>query len=382
MKTRNIFHIIFLLVFPFILSGCAAPTKPGISTPSLILSQESDYKANFGELPPEYRERARKLGYKEGDIVAFRRDSSGNLIVLPPLEENKSIEQMKARLFHVLIERVCKKVEMPLDVTASLSLDDMTGHFTVRVKGKNLKEEFQKQAEQQGFKKDDTIAVRVDAVTWEAKVAPKTASFSSRLIKVIPPTEPGGRPTIIGAANFDDLPPVIQKRAAEQGYHEGDEVTWRDKGTGGPLEIMPRSSAAAVPKPGAKRFPIGLRSAFSELDRKDQDKARKLGYKEGDTVWKQFDKKGFNLVPPTDVGEGPDIELLGANYDPATQEIVMLGIAKFEKLSADKALKASALGHKPGDTVGVKIHKDKADMMSPTETKDTIRRFEDYKKRQ
>jgi bifunctional DNA-binding transcriptional regulator/antitoxin component of YhaV-PrlF toxin-antitoxin module len=382
MKTRKIFHIMFLLVFPFILSGCAAPAKPRISTPSTILSQESDYKANFGELPPEYRERARKLGYKEGDIVSFRRDGSGNLIVLPPLEENKDIEQMKAKLWQVLTEKVCKEVEMPLDVSASLNPDDMTGHFTVRVKGKNLKEEFQKQAEQQGFKKDDTVAVRVDAVTWEAKVAPKGTSFSTRLIKVIPPTEPGGRPTFIAAANFDDLPPVIQKRAAEQGYHKGDEVTWRTKGTGSDLEIMPRSSAAAVPKPAARPFPVGMRSTFGKLDRKDQDKARKLGYKEGNTIWKRFDKEGFNLVPPADIGEGPDVELIGGNIDPATQQIVMLGIAKFEKLSADIAPKASALGYKPGDTVGVKIGKDKADIMSPAETKRTVQMFEDMKKRE
>lgn len=381
MKTRKIFQIIFLLVFPFILSGCAAPAKPQISTLSSILSQESDYKAKFVDLPPEYRERARKLGYKEGDIVSCRRDGTGNLIVLPPVEGTKDIEQMKVKLFQVLTEKVCRKVEMPLDVSASLA-DDMTGHFTVRVKGKNLKEEFQKQAEQQGFKKEDTVAVRVDAVTWEAKVAPKGTSFSSRLIKVIPPTEPGGRPTFIAAANFDDLPPVIQKRAAEQGYHEGDEVTWRTKGTGSDFEIMPRSSAAAVPKPGAKPFPVGMRSAFGKLDRKDQDKARKLGYKEGDTIWKRFDRGGFELVPPSDVGEGPDVELIGGNYDPVTQQIVMLGIGKFEKLSADIALKASASGYKRGDTVGVKIGKDKADIMSPAETKRTVQMFEDMKKRQ
>jgi hypothetical protein len=145
---------------------------------------------------------------------------------------------------------------------------------------------------------------------------------------------------------------------------------------------MPRSSAAVVPKLGAKPFPAGLRSAFGKLDSKDQDKARKLGYKEGDTVWKRFDKEGFNLVSPTDVGEGPDVELIGGNYDPATQQIVMLGIAKFEKLSADTALKASGLGYKPGDTVGVKIGKDKADVMSPAETKRTVQMLEDIKKRQ
>ena len=383
MKTRKIFHILFLLVFPFILSGCAAPAKPQISTPSSILSQEADYKANFGELPPEYRERARKLGYKEGDIVSCRRDGSGNLIVLPPVEESKTIEQMKAKLLQVLTEKVCKIVEMPLDASASLNEDDMTGHFTVRVKGKNLKEEFLKQAEQQGFKKDDTVAVRVDAVTWEAKVAPKATSFSSRLIKVIPPTEPGGKETFIAASNFDDLPPVLQKRAAEQGYHKGDEVTWRTKGTGSDLVIMPRTSATAVPKPfSARPFPMGSRSAFVKLDRKDQDKARKLGYKEGDTVWKRFDKEGINLVPPTDVGEGPDIELIGAHTDPFTDQIVMLGVAKFEKLPAHMALKASALGYKPGDTVAVELGKDKADVMSPAETKRTVQMFEDMKKRQ
>jgi bifunctional DNA-binding transcriptional regulator/antitoxin component of YhaV-PrlF toxin-antitoxin module len=385
MKMRKIFHIIFLLVFPFILSGCAVPAKPQISTPTSTLSQEADYKANFGELPPEYRERARKLGYKEGDIVSFRRDDSGNPIVLPPLEETKNIKEMKAKLLEVLIEKVCKKVEMPLNVSASLNPDDMTGHFTVRVKGKNLKKEFQKQAEQQGFKKDDTVAVRVDAVTWEAKVAPKTASFSARLIKVIPPTEPGGRPTFIAATNFDDLPPVDQKRAAEQGYHKGDEVMMQIKGTGSDLEIMPRSAAAAVPKVGAKPFPVGMRSSFSKLDRKDQNKARKLGYKEGDTIWKRLDEGIFNLVPATDVGEGPDVELIGAKYDPATQQIVMLGIAKFEKLSADEARKASALGYKPGDMVGLKVRKDKSDgatIMSPAETKSTIQMLEDIKKRQ
>lgn len=383
--TIGIFVLTLLLIH--ISVEAMSPARAGnlISLQSIL--QEPDFKAKYEELPPEYRERARKLGYKEGDIVSCRRDANGNLVVLPPIEGNKTVEQMKAKLLLVLAERVCKTIEDPVDVTATLNPDDWSGYFTVRVKGENLKEEFEKQAGQQGFKKDDTVAVRIDAVTWEPKVAPKAISFSARLIKVIPPVESGGRPTIVMAARFGDLPSGYQKLAIERGYRKSDEVFMESRDTAGDLKIIPRSAASALIKAAAKPFLIGIRSRFEKLDKKQQKMARAMGYKEGDVIWRQMDSGEIKLQPAADVGDGPNIEIVGGelkpdSFNPSEMKMVMYGLTTFEKLKLDQADIATEQGFKPGDRVGVLIGGGKFAILSPKETQEVIARFEKIDKEQ
>lgn len=348
-----------------------------------LAQQEPDFQAKFDELPPEYRERARQLGYKPGDMVTLRRNAAGNLVVLPPVEGNKSVDQMKAKLLQVLAQQVLKKVEMPLDIKATLNPDDLTGYFTVESKFQNLKEDFQKEAAKLGFKKDEMVKVRVDATSWAAKVAPKDVSFPAQLIKIIPPADPNGKPTLIVAAKFDDMPPAMQKRATDAGYGKGDTVVMQDNTGGTNWEYIPRSTAEAMlPRPTVKpSFYFGFRYTFAELEKKEQDKARKLGYKDGDTVWKEHKNRKTDIVPAAQAVGGPTVEILGAEIAPATlnspPEITMIGITKFENLRTDLQSRATQLGFKSGDMVGVTVKQgSEASLLSKAETEKEIADYE------
>ena len=381
MYFRRITTVSFLLLLVLPTARVIATGHARIAMKVAFAQQQNDLQAKFDELPPEYRERARQLGHKPGDSVTLRRNAAGNLLVLPPVEGNKSVEQMKAKLLQVLAEQVLKKVAMPLDVKATLNPDDFTGYFTVESKYQNLKDDFQKEASKLGFKKDDMVRVQVDATTWAAKIAPKEVSFPAQLVKIIPPKEASGKPTLIIAAKFDDMTPAMQKRATDAGYGKGDTVVMQSKGADLDWEYIPRSSAEAMlPKPTAKpSFFFGFRFTFAELEKKDQDKARKLGYKEGDTVWKQFDSntRKSELVPPAQAATGPQVEILGAEVRPATfnspPEITMLGITKFDYLRADLQLNATQMGFKSGDMVGVRVKQgSEAQLMSMEETRKAI----------
>jgi hypothetical protein len=377
----TIISFLLILVFPAIRVTTPVTGHPRIAMTFVFAPQQTGFQAKFDDLPPEYRERARQLGYKPGDSVTLRRNPAGDLVVLPPVEGNKSVEQMKARLLQVLADQVLKKVAMPLDVKATLNPDDFTGYFTVESKYQNLRDDFQKEASKLGFKKDDTVKVQVDATSWTAKVAPKEVSFPAQLVKIIPPKDPNGKPTLILAAKFDDMPTAMQKRATDAGYGKGDTVVVQDDGRGTDWEYIPRSSAdALLPRPTVKpSFFFGFRFTFPELEKKDQDKARKLGYKEGDTVWKQFDSntRKSELVPAAQAATGPQVEILGAEIRPATfnspAEITMIGIAKFDNLRPDLQIEATRLGFKSGDMVGVKVTQgSEARLMSVEETKKAI----------
>lgn len=378
MSFRRITIISFLLLLVFHAVGV---TTTAIGLKVAFAQQQTDFQAKFDELPPEYRDRARQLGYKPGDSVTVSRNAAGNLVVLPPIEGNKSVEQMKAKLLQVLADQVIKKVAMPLDVKATLNPDDFTGYFTVESKFQNLKDDFQKEASKLGFKKDDTVKVRVDATTWAAKVASKEVSFPAQLVKIIPPKEVNGKPTLVIAVKFDDMTPAMQKRAGDAGYGKGDTVVMQDNTGGTDWEYVPRSSAEGMlPKPTAQpSFYFGFRYTFEELEKKDQDKARKLGYKEGGTVWKQFDSntRKSELVPAAQAAVGPRVEIVGAEIRPATfnspPEITMIGITKFDYLRPDMQVKATQMGFKSGDMVGVTVRQgSEARLMSVEETRKAI----------
>ena len=378
MSFRRITIISFLLLLIFHAVGL---TTTGSALKVAFAQQQTDFQAKFDELPPEYRDRARQLGYKPGDSVTVSRNAAGNLVVLPPVEGNKSVEQLKAKLLQVLAEQVLKKVAMPLHVKATLNPDDFTGYFTVESKFQNLKDDFQKEASKLGLKKDDTVKVRVDATTWAAKVTPKEVSFPAQLVKIIPPKEANGKPTLVVAVKFDDMTPAMQKRASDAGYGKGDTVVMQDNTGGTDWEYVPRSSAAVMlPKPTAQpSFYLGFRYTFEELEKKEQDKARKLGYKEGSTVWKQFDSntRKSELVPAAQAATGPRVEVVGAEIRPATfnspPEITMIGITKIDYLRPDMQAKATQMGFQSGDMVGVKVKQgSEPQLMSPAETQKAI----------
>lgn len=372
---------LLLLIFSAVELTATATCQAAVAMTLALAQQQSDFQAKFDELPAEYRERARQLGYKPGDSVTLSRNAAGNLVVLPPVEGNKSVEQMKAKLLQVLADQVLKKVAMPLDVKATLNPDDFTGYFTVESKFQNLKDDFQKEASKLGFKKDDPVKVRVDATTWAAKVAEKEVSFPAQLVKIIPPKEANGKPTLVIAVKFDDMTPAMQRRAGEAGYGKGDTVVMQDNTGGTDWEHIPRSSAEGMlPRPTTKpSFAFGFRYTLAELDKKEQDKARKLGYKEGDTVWKQLDSntRKAELVPAAQAVGGPRVEIVGAEIRPATfnspPEITMIGITKFDNLRPDLQVTAAQMKFKSGDMVGVAVRQgSEVRLMSVEETRKAI----------
>lgn len=273
---------------------------------------------------------------------------------LAHIQQNKTPEQIKEKLGKVLVEKVIRKPEDNLDVQASLPLDNPNAgpkHFDVSVKYENLKDDLQKQARSLGFVKGDKLTVRVDATTWEPRVL-STMSFSAEVQEFIPSKEPGGRPSIRAVARFDVLTPQLKSRARELGYREGDMVNLLAKSPNAPLEVLPRTVEKSESAPS---FRLGMKSTFDKLNKDEQKRALKLGYKEGDTVWREYVKDKFEIVPAARVGDGPEIELLGGRINPVTQELSLIGLAKFKNLSPSAQEAARRLGYKEGDNVGYEV---------------------------
>lgn len=350
-----------------------------------VAAQEPN-QVKFEELPPEYRERAKALGYKEGSLVPVRRGAGGELTVLPPVEGNR-VEEMKAKLTQLVISKIARKVELPLTISATLNPDDLTGYFDISFKVKDLKEDLQKQAQALGFKKDDTVDVQVDAVTWEYKIAPKSETYVAT-VKVEPSKEPGGQPSILSTAKFDDLPSNLQKQASQAGYKKGELVTWRQRVGEKGIEFVPPTAGESVPKAASAEptFQVGMRHSFVSLEKKDQDKARKLGYKEDDTVWESLDRKTakFEMVRASEVGNGPQFEMLGGLIKPGPpQRVVLVVVAKFEVLNGNMQLQARAQGYKEGNMVGLEYDPKlgQFEILGPPRTQEILSIYEKTQKK-
>jgi len=137
------------------------------------------------------------LGYKEGDMVEMFRDASGVPVIVPPVEETQTPEEIREKLMNLVYEKiVCQSSpdDTNIDIKAMLALDG-TGHFTVNLKYEDLHPDLQPNAENLGFKKGETVSVQVDATSWEYRVKPKEKKkeieFSGSVLEVIPSEEPG-----------------------------------------------------------------------------------------------------------------------------------------------------------------------------------------------
>ena len=268
--------------------------------------------------------------------------------------QGETPEQIKEKLGKVLLDKVIRTPVEDLDVKASVALDNPNAgpqHFDVSVNFDNLKDEVQKQAQGLGFVKGDKVTVRVNAKTWEPKVL-STVSFDAQIQELIPPKEPGGRPSLRVVAKFDALSPQLRSSAKAFGYREGEMVNLLAKSPSTPLEVLPRSAAAAEPAPS---FRFGLRSPFAKLKKDVQKRALKLGYKEGDTVWEEFVQGKMELVPPNKVGDGPEIELVSAKINPMTNELSLIGVARFNRLTQAAQAEARRYGYKEGDRVAYEV---------------------------
>ncbi|MBC8358067.1 MAG: tetratricopeptide repeat protein, partial [Candidatus Aminicenantes bacterium] len=309
--------------------------------------QESVFRSKFENLPAEYQERARRLGYKEGDMVEMQRDSSGALIVLPPLTEYKTPGQMREKVRSLIAGKIVQKMTDDVKVTVRLALEDGTGYYTIQLKFEALYKELQTQAKKLGFRKGDTVEVRLDAVTWKYRVLPKEkeTKFSGDVLEIIPPKEPGGSPSYRVIAKYSVMPKDQQKRAKKMGYDKKDLVIFIYREDTKEYEILPPP------------FVFGSSKSFEKLESKKKVKARSLGYKEGDTVWFKTGRTLLDqsIVPKAKVGSGPLFEIKQGKMEKdkytGESKLILECIARFEDLGANYRQLAREKGYKEGDKV-------------------------------
>jgi len=309
--------------------------------------QESVFRSKFENLPAEYPERARRLGYKEGDMVEMQRDSSGALIVLPPLTEYKTPEQMREKVRSLIAGKIVQKMTDDVKVTVRLALEDGTGYYTIQLKFEALYKELQTQAKKLGFRKGDTVEVRLDAVTWKYRVLPKEkeTKFSGDVLEIIPPKEPGGSPSYRVIAKYSVMPKDFQKRAKKMDYGKKDLVIFIYREDTKEYEILPPP------------FVFGSSKSFEKLESKKKVKARSLGYKEGDTVWFKTGRTLLDqsIVPKAKVGSGPLFEIKQGKMEKdkytGESKLILECIARFEDLGANYRQLAREKGYKEGDKV-------------------------------
>lgn len=265
-------------------------------------------------------------------------------------------EKLKEKLGKVLVDKVIRKPVEDLDVQTSVPVENPNAgpqHFDVGVQFENLKDEMQKQAQNLGFMKGDKVTVRVDAKTWQPRVV-STITFNADIVEIIPAREPGGRPSLRVAAKFASLTPQLKSSAKGLGYSEGEMVSLLAKSPSAPLEVLPRSAAKTEPAP---TFRFGMKSPFSKLKKDVQKRALKAGYKEGDTVWEEYVQGKLALVPANRVGDGPEIELISAKINPMTNELSLIGLAKFNRLTPAAQDAARRYGYKEGDRVAYEVRR-------------------------
>jgi len=344
-----VLYVGFFIIFASLSASLLAAQKefmeetPGwieTSVQEQTSKQENVFRSKFENLPAEYQERARRLGYKEGDMVEMRRDASGTLVVLPPLKESKTPGQMREKLTSLIAEKIAQKMTDDVETTFLLALDG-TGHFTIRLKFEALYKELQTQAKKLGFRKGSTVAVQVDAITWEYRVLPKEkkAKFSGYVQEIIPPEEPGGSPSYRMTAKYSVMPKDLKKRAKKMGYGKKDVVLFIYREDTKEYKILPPPLV------------FGIRSSFKELESKEKVKARSLGYREGDTVWFTIGRTISDqpMVPKAKAGSGPLYEIDHAEME--NDKLIFVCVARFEVLNKTMRQKAREKGHKEGDKV-------------------------------
>jgi hypothetical protein len=332
-------------------------------------------RKKFEELDAENKQKAIRLGYKEGDMVEMRQEPGGILVILPPPQEIMTPEKMKEKLLALVAEKIARKVDDEnVNIKFMLAMD-LTGNFTVRTLFDNLHQGIREEAAKMGFKERDAIEVQVDATTWEYHIIPaqKVKEFKSEVLEIIPPKEPNGLPSYRCVAKFEDLPEMVQKKAKAVGYKNDEAVRFIYHEATKEYEILPSPLLIGLPNP------------WENLTAKEQEKALKLGYKEGDSVWKTSDAKGklnipekvsikalnidgsvqlvidtkgmFELAPASRVVTPPLLKIThvilkqdfsGGNV---SNIILLRGTAKFEDLSDSQKEKALAAGYKAGDEV-------------------------------
>jgi hypothetical protein len=343
--TQSGFPAIALPLALMIFSGDLCEARSSIILPGVLQTQaaRSAVRAKFGDLPKDLQEKARRLGYKEDGWVEMQQDSTGAFTVLPPKEEARTPEAMKAKLNALVQEKIVKDVSA-VSFEATLATDG-TGFFTVRSKFESLMDAVQDEAGSQGYKSGDEVLVQVDAVTWAHRVVKKDKPlWTGHLQKVIPPKEPNGKPSFVVIIPYDKVPESLMDKAEDMGYKKGEGVRVLYDGESKETEVL------------RPQFRIGIACKFDAMQDDEKEEARDAGYEAGKTVWKKIGKNLLTLeiVPASEAGDGP---LLVMDY---TFKVLKDGnialdcLGRFENLDALVQVDAVNVGYAEGDTVRVR----------------------------
>ena len=369
-KALGVILICMTMLSPTLGSSPRDASCDGVrNNPEEKQTQEKVISKKFEELDAEYREKAKRLGYKDGDMVEMRKEADGKLTILPPSQEILTPIKLKEKLMNLISQKIAKKVtDEDIDIQMKLALD-LTGDFTIKTGFENLYENIQEEAKKKGYKKGDTVQIKVDAPSLEYRVV-KTfpeMKWPAKILDVIPAKEEGGLPSFRSVSNFNVLPKNLQKQAKAKGYKKGDPVRYIFHDATDTFEIL------------QKPLLIGLPCEWKELTPKEQKKAKKLGYKAGDIVWKSSDSKGkfyipkevlikavrldgkvclvigtkglFTLVPSIKVGIEPQMKITHVMIDGATHKITFRCLCKFQDLSVGDRVLAISAGYKKGDEI-------------------------------
>lgn len=121
---------------------------------------------------------------------------------------------------------------------------------------------------------------------------------------------------------------------------------------------QPPAASAAVIDLAGRAFALGEQKPYQQLKPEQQKAALHAGYKQTDRVWLKWTSggQGQTVVPPSEVGEGPDFEIksirVGLTPDRRPTPPEAIAVAR-KPLPAGAAAGARRLGYGPDDPIYV-----------------------------
>ena len=385
-----------LVLFVFVVLIHPAFASPSGTRFNEAIENNEDEKENlenviskkFEDLEIEFQEKARRLGYREGDMVDMRKDGDGKWTILPPSQEIMTPEKLRSKFLALVSDKIVQKLSDEEVKLNFLLATDLTGHMTVSTKFENLQEEYQNKSQDEGYNTGDTVEIRVDATTFEIRVLPakRPDKIKGKVLEIIPAKEKGGTFRYHASIPFEGLPADLKERAELAGYRKKDTVhiiiyPGNNKTTEilylTPFKKLPKdlkkqalalgygnketvylvySKSSETPRILPPIFKMGISSKFEDLKSESQRIAIRLGYQKGDKVWKTL-SEGFNfeIVPAVKAGQGPIYEIKEMWGSIQPPGIILYVKSHFEMLNPVEQAEAINNGYKEGDVVWTQL---------------------------
>jgi len=263
-----------------------------------------------------------------------------------------AIAKLKQRVTALLVSEQGSEPEVSFPVEVTFDSDGAS-RVIVQIPLKRLKHDFQVEARRKGYEVDDRVHVLLDTRDPAPQIQKKQVSFSVSILKASP-LESGPGATLISAADYGLLPPNLRDDAKEAGYRCDQPVVLRSIPHSNDLSVVPLPEAEQyLPRTELRRFQAGYCTDFASLDPTDQAKAVSLGYSEGSPVWNRICAPG-ELVPVTEVGAGPKVEILRARREPGPDSRTsVISVTCYEYMNDRMKARARELGYGAAGKIGI-----------------------------